>query len=109
MNDSVMLYKHPGKHYLHDDWFDYLIVPENQIDTYLNSGWFKTTAEAKAKSKAKSKVVSGVNTFRKRRIEQLSQEELQQILDSNESLRKIGKLFNISPYTVTKIKRNGGS
>lgn len=43
---SVMLYKHPGKHELHGDKFDYIVVDELEVDKALNDGWYKTTPEA---------------------------------------------------------------
>lgn len=47
---SVMLYKHPGKHKLHNDMFDYIIVEEDNVQDSISDGWFKTTPEAKEAS-----------------------------------------------------------
>jgi Glu-tRNA(Gln) amidotransferase subunit E-like FAD-binding protein len=105
MKDSVMLYRHPGEHFLHNDWFDYIIVLQNEAEIHLKKGWSRTTAEAKAKAQSKEKN----EMYKKRRLDQLSKEEIEKILDSKESYRHIGKLFNISPYMVGKIKKNGGS
>lgn len=44
---SVMLYKHPGKHAIHGDKFDYIIVDKNDVDAKMKEGWAKTTDEAK--------------------------------------------------------------
>lgn len=44
---SVMLYKHPGKHKLHGDMFDYIVVDEGDVDAKVKDGWAKTTEEAK--------------------------------------------------------------
>lgn len=43
-----MLYKHPGRHNLHGDLFDYVIVAEDDVDAHLQAGWCLTTTEAKA-------------------------------------------------------------
>lgn len=54
MNKATMVYKHPGKHKIHGDMFDYKIVSaesgedsESELDKALADGWFKTTPEAK--------------------------------------------------------------
>lgn len=48
---SVMLYKHPGKHKLHGDKFDYVVVKEDEVEATCKQGWYKTTPEAKKNSK----------------------------------------------------------
>lgn len=45
---SVMLYKHPGKHKLHGDKFDYIVVEENDVESAIENGWYKSTSEAKS-------------------------------------------------------------
>lgn len=50
-----MVYKHPGRHKIHGEMFDYKIIDaepeeeggESQLDQALADGWFKTTTEAK--------------------------------------------------------------
>lgn len=44
---SVMLYKYPGEHKLHDDNFDYIIVEEGEVEATIKDGWSLTTTEAK--------------------------------------------------------------
>ena len=44
---SVMLYKHPGKHAIHGDKFDFIVVDEADVDAKVKEGWSKTTDEAK--------------------------------------------------------------
>lgn len=39
-----MLYKHPGKHKLHGDMFDYIVTED--VEKALKDGWFLTTPEA---------------------------------------------------------------
>lgn len=51
--NNVMLYKHPGKHKIHGDKFDYIIVDEKDVNDALIKGWFKTTPEALNASKGK--------------------------------------------------------
>ena len=44
---SQMLYKHPGKHKLHGDMFDYIIVEEDENKNNNAKGWSVTNTEAK--------------------------------------------------------------
>ena len=44
---SVMLYKHPGPHEIHEDMFDYIVVEDDAVEAALKDGWCKTTDEAK--------------------------------------------------------------
>lgn len=41
---KTMLYKHPGKHKLHGDMFDYIVTED--VDAALKDGWHLTTPEA---------------------------------------------------------------
>ncbi len=50
---SVMLYKHPGKHKIHGDMFDYIIVDKEAVESAIKDGWCKTTDEAKSGVKPK--------------------------------------------------------
>ena len=50
---SVMLYRHPGKHAMHGDYFDYIIVSEADVDAKVREGWAKSTDEAKSGTAAK--------------------------------------------------------
>lgn len=45
---TTMLYKHPGRHAIHGDKFDYIIVEDDAIEAAIKDGWCKTTDEAKA-------------------------------------------------------------
>ena len=54
MKNPTMVYKHPGRHKIHGNMFDYKIVSaepeeeggESELDQALAGGWFKTTPEA---------------------------------------------------------------
>ena len=48
---SVMLYKHPGKHEIHGDMFDYIIVDKGDVAAKVKEGWAKSTDEAKKPAK----------------------------------------------------------
>lgn len=48
MKSQTMLYKHPGKHEIHESSFDYIIVDDVDIEQAIKDGWFLTTDEAKA-------------------------------------------------------------
>ncbi len=50
MNNPTMLYKHPGVHEVHGDYFDHIIVDASEVDENLAKGWYLTTPEAKANS-----------------------------------------------------------
>ena len=41
-----MLYKHPGKHKIHGDSFDYVVVDAEGVEAKLAEGWSRTTSEA---------------------------------------------------------------
>ena len=45
---TTMLYKWPGPHEIHGDRFDYVIVPDAEIEAKLAEGWHLTTDAAKA-------------------------------------------------------------
>lgn len=53
MKKATMVYKHPGKHKIHGDKFDYKVVSgeeeggESELELALEDGWFLTTTEAK--------------------------------------------------------------
>jgi len=55
MTKTTMLYKHPGKHDIHGDKFDYVVVPSQDVDSFVDDGWFKTTADAIIGKKPKKK------------------------------------------------------
>ena len=48
---TVMLYKSPGPHKFHGGEFDYIIVPEADVDARVAEGWALTTTEASDKPK----------------------------------------------------------
>lgn len=55
MKQATMIYRHPGRHQIHDGLFDYMIVSaeleeesgKSQLGQALADGWFLTTPEAK--------------------------------------------------------------
>ena len=50
---TTMLYKWPGPHSIHGDFFDYIVVNDSDIEQVLADGWKLTTPEAKEASKPK--------------------------------------------------------
>ena len=50
MSHPVMLYRHPGPHDVHGDKFDHIIVELDDVEVYVEAGWFETTPEAKENS-----------------------------------------------------------
>ena len=51
-----LLYKYPGPFELQDGNYDYVIVPEKEVDSHLKLGWSMTPAQAKAQTSAKAEV-----------------------------------------------------
>ena len=51
--NQTMLYKWPGTHEVHGDFFDYIVVNDSDIEQVLAQGWHLTTPEAKEASKPK--------------------------------------------------------
>ena len=47
----TMLYKRGSAVEIEGEKFDHIIVPDEEIEANLKSGWFKTTSEALAPSK----------------------------------------------------------
>ncbi len=52
---TTMVYKHPGKHEIHGDSFDYKIVSSDDVQKALSEGWSLTTTEAKEPAKPKAR------------------------------------------------------
>lgn len=52
---TVMVYRHPGKHEMHGDNFDYKIIDAENLDKHLADKWFKTTDEAKENTRMKGR------------------------------------------------------
>lgn len=125
-----MMYKHPGPHFLHDEWFDYKVVPEYGIDEALAQGWYLTTKEAldntttkppiepEEVEKIEKKYPHIILTAKPETIEikpikktngliapkELTAELKEMIASADGTQRDIAKKFNVSTYTVHKIK-----
>lgn len=56
---STMLYKHPGKHDMHGNKFDYVIVDDDQIDETIADGWHLTTTDALGGVKVEQDALTG--------------------------------------------------
>jgi len=41
-----MLYRHPGKHAIHGDFFDYIIADQANVAALIKDGWWMTTTQA---------------------------------------------------------------
>lgn len=55
-----MLYKHPGQHEIQGDRFDYVTVPDDDIEIMLADGWHRTPTEALEASEAAKQVADRV-------------------------------------------------
>jgi len=58
-----MLYKYPATkktptNYMHKDYFDFIVIEENEKESYLEDGWYLTTTEAKKSYSAESNIES---------------------------------------------------
>lgn len=119
MRDSVMLYKHPGPHDIHGDKFDYMVCHQNEMDKYLADGWYLTTTEAKAafesdsvpsndveKQEIEPEIKSGTELEPAKTIppSQLTEAQKSNIRIAEGTQREIAKKFNVSTFTVSRIK-----
>lgn len=48
MNNPRMLYRAPGLTFIHDGFYETIVVDESVVKDHLGKGWFLTLAEAKA-------------------------------------------------------------
>jgi len=58
-----MLYKYPATkesptNYMHKDYFDFIVIEEDEKESYLEDGWYLTTTEAKKSYSAESNIES---------------------------------------------------
>jgi len=62
---TQMLYKFPGKHDIHGDKFDYIVVKYNneEIEKAISEGWALTTDEAKNSVNKKEELQIEHETF----------------------------------------------
>lgn len=49
---KTMLYQHPGPHLIHGGRFDYVVVPDEDVEAKLAEGWHLTTDAARAAAEA---------------------------------------------------------
>lgn len=82
-----MLYKHPGKHKLHGDFFDYIVVEEENVEDSILEGWSTTTDEAKMSEEDKIKTLED------------------EIKKSNEKLALLNKKDELTPAEKAKITK----
>lgn len=88
----TMLYRYPGKYFLHGDYYDYIIVAAKDVDAKLKDGWHRTTRQAKSAKK------------RRRKLSDLSAAELKAIGKSDKSTAQLSREYNLSKYMINKIK-----
>lgn len=50
-----MLYKCPGPHAIHEGHFDYVVVPNADVEAAIKDGWFLTSTEAKVAHESPSR------------------------------------------------------
>jgi len=58
-----MLYKYPATkksptNYMHKDYFDFIVIEEDEKESYLEDGWYLTTTEAKKSYSAEPNIES---------------------------------------------------
>lgn len=100
MLNSQMLYRYPGPHNIHNDMYDYIIVHKDDVEKTIKNGWYKSTTEAKA---AAEKPVPATNGWIQ--PNDLTTEEIREIFDAEGTQKEISKRFNVSTFTVHKIKK----
>ena len=99
MLDATMLYRHPGPHKLHGDSFAYIIVPSKDIQKYLKDGWYRTTIAAKAHSaNSEQKELYTIPPS------ELTEAQISNIRIAEGTQREIASRFNVTTFTVSRIK-----
>lgn len=104
MKNARMLYRYPGPHEIDGDKFDYIILPESQVAHMLTQGWHKTPAEAKAAEQIKQIPVISAQFSGKRPPSELTPEEIEQIRNAEGMQKEIAEQFNVTVWTVSRIK-----
>lgn len=104
MKDARMLYRYPGPHEIDGEKYDYIILPENQVPSMLTRGWYLTTAEAKAAAEPKQPPVISAQFSGKRPPSELTPEEIEQIRNAEGIQKEIAEQFNVTVWTVSRIK-----
>lgn len=94
-----MLFRHPGRYKFDGNWYDYVVVPFEKVNEYCKRGWSRTLAEALAAGKPPATTI-----LKKRKINQLTRPEIQEIASVDGSIKELSERFNISTYAVKKIK-----
>lgn len=72
----TMLFKAPGPHEIHGGKFDYIIVPDDEVESKVADGWFLTTPEAFAAKQASDRdaAVAAKAKRRQEMIEELARD-----------------------------------
>lgn len=104
MIDSVMLYKYPGKHRMHGDMFDYVIIHYSELYKYLENGWHKTTQEAKESYNNLPASQKPVKKKKKKRKKDLRSSEVRRIKNSTGTIKEVAKRYNVTEYAVKTIR-----
>lgn len=103
-----MLYKYPGKHPIHGDFFDYLVCHQNEMDRHLADGWFLTTAEAKesVKNGSDSAASNDVEEQEKEKLSfnDFSDLEKENIMNDPRAMMTLADVHNTTYHTIRKIK-----
>lgn len=92
MKNPTMLYRHPGKHKIHGDSFDYVIVEGDDVEGALKDGWHKTTVEAKDATGAEVDADGNGRVTKKEIIAKLK--ELDVEFDSRASKAELEEVLN---------------
>lgn len=101
---TVMLYKHPGKHKLHGNMFDYIIVEADEVQQKVKEGWCTTTTNAlKASIPKKHETDENKNTI-KLSYDDFSEEQKEEIRSDKGTLTQLSKKYSTTMYTIRKIR-----
>jgi len=110
-----MLYRHPGKHAIHGDFFDYIIADQEDVAALVKDGWCMTTTQALENSNfdatgnhfpAEHEVSPKSNVPGKKRIyNDVTEKEMSQLFEDSKylNLKQLSERYDISTYTVKKI------
>ena len=92
MKNPTMLYRHPGKHKIHGDSFDYVIVAGDDVEGALKDGWHKTTVEAKEATEAEVDTDGNGRVTKKEIIAKLKEFDVE--FDSRASKAELEEVLN---------------
>lgn len=101
---TVMLYKHPGKHKLHGNMFDYIIVEADEVQQKVKDGWSTSTTNALKASIPKKPEPDDSEKQIRLSYDDFSEEQKEEIRSDKGTLTQLSKKYSTTMYTIRKIR-----